>query len=121
MIPLRSYKIVFLYFLSQSLCYQNFKFVSPSALKHLKKSANKTLREASTFALWELEGRRKQKPGHRTEEPGTEPEPSMCRDKVPHVMLSYQWNSQKLVLQIRDELVKAGYKVWMDVDKMSEY
>ncbi|XP_072031677.1 uncharacterized protein [Amphiura filiformis] len=91
------------------------------SLKSLKKSANKALREASTFALWEIDDRLKQKPGHRTRETGTEPEPSICRSnkpKVPHVMLSYQWSSQKRVLEIRDALVKAGYKVWMDVDKM---
>ena len=89
------------------------------------KSANKALREASTFALWELDGRIRSKPAHRTDEAGVEPQtsihkPCKSKSKVPHVMISYQWASQKRALEIRDELVKAGYQVWMDVDKMSK-
>lgn len=33
-----------------------------------------------------------------------------------HVMISYQWDSQPMVLQLRDELKKAAYNVWIDVD-----
>eukprot|EP00794_Sanderia_malayensis_P012624 gene12624-13913_t len=35
-----------------------------------------------------------------------------------HVMLSYQWSSQSIVMRIRDELLEMGYPIWMDVDKM---
>ena len=38
-----------------------------------------------------------------------------------HVMLSYNWNSQKAVLTISNSLKKAGYKVWIDVDNMSTF
>ncbi|XP_072045055.1 NLR family CARD domain-containing protein 4-like [Amphiura filiformis] len=36
----------------------------------------------------------------------------------PLVMISYQWDAQKRMLKLKDELMKAGYAVWMDVDKM---
>ncbi|XP_076444160.1 uncharacterized protein LOC143282413 [Babylonia areolata] len=36
-----------------------------------------------------------------------------------HVMVSYQWGSQKMVLQIRDSLRSQGFRVWMDVDNIS--
>ena len=42
-------------------------------------------------------------------------------EKTPHIFISYQWTSQKTVLQIRDILRNNGYKVWMDVDGMSKY
>eukprot|EP00794_Sanderia_malayensis_P012816 gene12816-14129_t len=35
-----------------------------------------------------------------------------------HVMLSYQWNSQKEVVRIKERLEADGYDVWMDVDDM---
>ena len=37
-----------------------------------------------------------------------------------HVMISYQWGAQERMLKLRDELKRAGFKVWMDVEKMSE-
>ncbi|XP_038078853.1 uncharacterized protein LOC119746126 isoform X2 [Patiria miniata] len=38
--------------------------------------------------------------------------------QLPHIMLSYQWAAQKVVLKVRDLLVTAGYRVWVDVDCM---
>ena len=35
-----------------------------------------------------------------------------------HVMISYNWEQQELMLKIRDTLKNSGYKVWMDVDKI---
>ncbi|KAJ3066918.1 hypothetical protein HK102_007532, partial [Quaeritorhiza haematococci] len=35
------------------------------------------------------------------------------------IMLSYQWNSQELVVKIKEEMVKRGLRVWMDVHKMT--
>ncbi|XP_072016146.1 uncharacterized protein [Amphiura filiformis] len=39
-------------------------------------------------------------------------------DDSKHIMISYQWDSQKTMLKLRDKLRKKGYNVWMDVDKM---
>ena len=37
-----------------------------------------------------------------------------------HIMISYQWATKPMMLRVRDKLMQAGYKVWMDVDNMSE-
>ncbi|KAL8606718.1 hypothetical protein ACOMHN_018752 [Nucella lapillus] len=36
-----------------------------------------------------------------------------------HLMISYQWDNQKTLMQVRDRLVSRGFQVWMDVDNMS--
>ena len=33
-------------------------------------------------------------------------------------MISYQWDVQKLVVQIKNKLQADGFKVWMDIDEM---
>ena len=35
-----------------------------------------------------------------------------------HVMISYQWDVQTLVIQLKNRLQADGYKVWMDIDEM---
>lgn len=35
-----------------------------------------------------------------------------------HVMISYQWDNQKLIQKIRDRLQENGVKCWMDIDDM---
>ena len=40
--------------------------------------------------------------------------------ELSHVMISYQWDAQKRMLKLRDELKQAGYNVWMDVDQMGK-
>ena len=36
-----------------------------------------------------------------------------------HIMLSYSWKYQPLVLALREKLRQAGYTVWVDVEKMA--
>jgi len=40
---------------------------------------------------------------------------------VSHIMISYQWDSQPTVLQIRDRLKEAGFRIWIDVEDMCAY
>ena len=40
--------------------------------------------------------------------------------QLPHIMISYQWDSQSIMVKVKDKLRQAGYKVWMDVEHMSE-
>jgi hypothetical protein len=40
--------------------------------------------------------------------------------ECPHIMISYQWDSQPVMLKVKDRLKHAGYKVWMDVEHMSK-
>ncbi|XP_072015716.1 uncharacterized protein [Amphiura filiformis] len=36
-----------------------------------------------------------------------------------HVMISYQWDSQKRMIKLRDKLKEAGYNIWMDINHMA--
>ncbi|VDN10589.1 unnamed protein product [Dibothriocephalus latus] len=36
-----------------------------------------------------------------------------------HIMISYQHSTQSTMVRLKEELVKLGYKVWIDVDHMS--
>ena len=40
---------------------------------------------------------------------------------LPHIMISYQWDCQSIMVKVKDKLRQAGYKVWMDVEHMSKY
>lgn len=33
-------------------------------------------------------------------------------------MISYQWDHQEILIDVRDALLEAGYKIWMDIDQM---
>ncbi|GFH15683.1 predicted protein [Haematococcus lacustris] len=46
-------------------------------------------------------------------------EACLLEEALPHVMLSYEWGCQQSVMLIKTELQAAGYKTWMDIDKMS--
>ena len=35
-----------------------------------------------------------------------------------HIMISYQWDVQSTMIQVKNRLQAAGYKVWMDLDDM---
>ena len=35
-----------------------------------------------------------------------------------HIFISYSWKNQNVVLKIRELLLNAGYRVWLDIDKM---
>ena len=37
-----------------------------------------------------------------------------------HVMISYNWGAQERMIKLRDALLEAGYKVWMDIDNMGK-
>lgn len=39
--------------------------------------------------------------------------------QLPHIMISYQWDSQSIMVKVKDKLRQAGYKVWMDVEHMT--
>lgn len=37
------------------------------------------------------------------------------QQKGQHIMLSYEWNEQKLVLSVYDYLIEKGIPTWMDI------
>ena len=44
---------------------------------------------------------------------------SVVTAKTQHIMVSYQWDSQATVLQVKDKLTDAGFTVWIDVENMT--
>lgn len=40
-------------------------------------------------------------------------------DTVPHIMISYNWGVQPLVLKLAAVLKAAGCTVWLDVERMA--
>ncbi|XP_022083194.1 uncharacterized protein LOC110975222 [Acanthaster planci] len=80
------------------------------ALTSMRACESVTVREACTGALWETSEGQIDLPGHvlHTEH--------LANDK--HIMISYQWDVQRRMIMLKDQLIKAGYRVWMDVDKM---
>ncbi|XP_078366964.1 uncharacterized protein LOC144650989 isoform X1 [Oculina patagonica] len=80
-------------------------------LKKLATSENSEIKRAAAGALWECEGKEKH---------AQEKQQSVKQEATDtkHVMISYQWDVQKLVIQLKNKLQADGYKVWMDIDEM---
>jgi len=76
-----------------------------NALRAMKGSSNLFLRRAASGVIWECEEKYDLK--------GTRE----IHTTLPnHVMISYELESQPLVIGIRDELHRRGFKVWMNSD-----
>ena len=102
-------------------------FIFLAALKKFASSDNKSLREASKYALFEI-NKKEITPEQESELRATAP-PTYTEAVAEgaksnlsgHVMISYQWGSQERALLVRDKLKESGYNVWMDVDEMSKF
>ncbi|XP_061178684.1 uncharacterized protein LOC133187346 [Saccostrea echinata] len=77
-----------------------------SVVERLQFDENEKIRHSATGALWEI------KQSNLSIYPIND-------DPRPHVMISYQWDSQPVMLKVKDSLKQAGYKVWMDVENIS--
>ncbi|XP_062617783.1 uncharacterized protein LOC134279406 [Saccostrea cucullata] len=77
-----------------------------SVVERLQFDENEKIRHSATGALWEIKQRNLKNY-------------SINDDPRPHVMISYQWDSQHVMLKVKDSLKQAGYKVWMDVENIS--
>ena len=75
------------------------------ALRQLQHSKDLEVRKAATGALWELEGKTARNLEKR-ETTGN------------HVMISYQWDSQDVLIEVKNRLQASGYRVWMDLEQM---
>ncbi|XP_072051274.1 uncharacterized protein [Amphiura filiformis] len=95
------------------------KGVGVPALEKLQNSENPDLHQACVSALWQIKlgglaNMPKQPPTYRE----AVSQEAQSQQQTPRIMISYQWDSQDRVLQIRDKLSAAGYEVWMDVTNM---
>ena len=74
-------------------------------LRHLQHSKDSQIQRAAAGALWEVEGKTARH-AERTESTGN------------HVMISYQWDSQEVLIEVKNRLQASGYRVWMDLEQM---
>ena len=74
-------------------------------LHQLQQSKNPEVQKAAAGALWEIEGKTARHL-ERIESTGN------------HVMISYQWDSQEILVEVKNRLQASGYRVWMDLEQM---
>ena len=75
-------------------------------LHQLQQSENSEVQKAAAGALWELEGKTARQSSERI---------ASTRN---HVMISYQWDSQEVLVEVKNRLQASGYRVWMDLEQM---
>ena len=75
-------------------------------LHQLQQSRNSEVQKAAAGALWELEGKTARQSSEKIESTGN------------HVMISYQWDSQEVLVEVKNRLQASGYRVWMDLEQM---
>ncbi|XP_071504382.1 uncharacterized protein [Diadema antillarum] len=90
------------------------------ALMVLKNNDSPTIRDSCTGALWEIYDSKVPLGLHNEKsERSVSSSTLSLSSEAPHIMISYQWDSQERMIEVRDLLIKAGYNVWMDIDKMA--
>ena len=74
-------------------------------LRQLQYSKDPEVQKAAAGALWELEVKtsRNMEKGEATRN---------------HVMISYQWDNQEVLIEVKNRLQASGYRVWMDLEQM---
>jgi len=91
-------------------------------LNKLLKTDNPTLCDNAKGILFLLEQHNKPVVVESPKATSSQPDPSK-REKgddgsLPHIMISYQWDSQNFVKRVATALRHAGYKIWLDIDDM---
>ena len=76
-------------------------------LRALHHSANSEVQKAAAGALWEIEGKKARNNADKTEETTGN-----------HMMISYQWDAQEVLVEVKNKLQASGYRVWMDLEQM---
>ena len=74
-------------------------------LRELQQNKDPEVQRAAAGALWELEGKTSRTAGKK-EISGN------------HVMISYQWANQDVLIEVKNRLKASGYRVWMDLEQM---
>lgn len=76
-------------------------------LRQLQHSEDPDVQKGAAGALWEIEGKTARKQAEETREVSGN-----------HVMISYQWDSQEVLVEVKNKLQASGYRVWMDLEQM---
>ena len=74
-------------------------------LHELQHSESPEVQKAAAGALWELEGK-------------TARHSERMASTGNHVMISYQWDSQEVLVEVKNRLQASGHRVWMDMEQM---
>ena len=98
------------------------------ALETLVTSDNQQLRKVCAYAHWQIRGghhdAEKTTPKLKEDPPSYEEAvaepPKSAETRKGQIMISYQWDNQGTMRIIRDKLIEAGYRVWMDITHMSK-
>ncbi|KAJ7387416.1 hypothetical protein OS493_004411 [Desmophyllum pertusum] len=76
-------------------------------LRALHHSGDPEVKQAAAGALWEIEGKTARSNAETTKEVSGH-----------HVMISYQWDAQDMLVEVKNKLQASGYRVWMDLEQM---
>ncbi|KAJ7387417.1 hypothetical protein OS493_004412 [Desmophyllum pertusum] len=76
-------------------------------LRALHHSGDPEVKQAAAGALWEIEGKTARNNAETTKEVSGH-----------HVMISYQWDAQDMLVEVKNKLQASGYRVWMDLEQM---
>ena len=77
-------------------------------LRELQHSKDPDVQKGAAGALWEIEG--------KTARTNNTTETKEVSGN--HVMISYQWDAQEVLVEVKNKLQASGYRVWMDLDQM---
>ncbi|XP_048584283.1 uncharacterized protein LOC5504951 [Nematostella vectensis] len=86
-------------------------------LRILSQSSNSKVKKNANGALWEIEGKQKAQKAAATAA-SKAPKSTTAHAPEGHVMISYQWDVQDVMIQVKELLQANGYHVWMDIDQM---
>ncbi|XP_035273869.1 uncharacterized protein LOC118227475 [Anguilla anguilla] len=81
-------------------------------LDSLSKDTSKAVTNAAQGAQWVIKKQAEEKSKAK-------PDSKSVKQTSGHVMISYQWDDQKTLLEVNKTLQNAGIKVWMDVEQMA--
>ena len=76
-------------------------------LRQLQHSEDPDVQKGAAGALWEIEVKTARKQAEETREVSGD-----------HVMISYQWDFQEVLVEVKNKLQASGYRVWMDLEQM---
>ena len=76
-------------------------------LRKLHHSTNPEVQKAAAGALWEIEGKKARNKAEKIE-----------KTTGNHVMISYQWDAQEVLVEVKNKRQASGYRVWMDLEQM---
>ena len=76
-------------------------------LRALQNSENHEVQKAAAGTLWEIEGKKARNDAEKSKVINGN-----------HVMISYRWDAQEVLVKVKTKLQASGYRIWMDLEQM---